>query len=483
MRSKALMFAVRRLSLICLLVIAAPVIADERIGHSGVEALQQVFDRIAAESGTVGAQVSVVLGDRRVDLVYGAANVALGAQMTKDTSIQIGSSTKVFNAAMIMTLVDEGALDLDTPVQRYFPGFKLADAAAAKTMTLRQLLSMSAGIDNGAYTVHDGQDALAQYIASLNTLPQAFPPGAYFGYSNAGTDIAGYVAQVVKKQSWDALLRDRILNPASLTTAETRAEELPYYRVSLGYMPKKNDEPAVVKRPWYITQGQGPAGSTLAMSAHDLASFGSLFVRGGQTLDGKRVLSESALKTMMTPTINVPAKSIATAWGVGPLQQMWNGTPVWGHPGGNQSGASYLLWIPKLQGVFAVTTNTPEAGSSMMTQVIAAFAPRVFGLEAPKLSAPKTPVRVAAAPYLGTYSTIDTQYVVTQEKGTLFVDISSTNPDVRATDRHPLTALGDDRFMYLGKGDHPAEVAFFGKDAKGRRTGLIAPYFPARRVE
>ena len=66
---------------------------------------------------------------------------------------------------------------------------------------------MCSGLDNGRY-VYFGADegALGRYVASLEALPQHFPPGRFFGYSNAGACIAGHTAATTSGMPWEALL-------------------------------------------------------------------------------------------------------------------------------------------------------------------------------------------------------------------------------------------------------------------------------------
>lgn len=68
-------------------------------------------------------------------------NRATGVEVTTDSLFQIGSITKVWTASLLMQLVDEGLLDLDAPVRRYLPGFRVADEGASARMTVRHLLS------------------------------------------------------------------------------------------------------------------------------------------------------------------------------------------------------------------------------------------------------------------------------------------------------------------------------------------------------
>ena len=177
--------------------------ADAPIGRSTSTQLQRIVEKVGIESGAVGGQVSVIVGAQRADFVFGSANAELNQPMTSDTVIQIGSTTKVFNAALIMTLVEQHRLDLDVPIVQYMPHFHVADPKARGAITLRQLLSMSSGLDNGPYTQFwNGDEALASYVDSLRALPQAFAPGRGFGYSNAGTSIAGRSTSRASATSW-----------------------------------------------------------------------------------------------------------------------------------------------------------------------------------------------------------------------------------------------------------------------------------------
>lgn len=135
-------------------------------------------------------------GDTVHEVATGLANRERNLPVTGDTLFQIGSTTKVFNAALVMALVDEGKLDLDLPVRTWITDFRLADESAARRITLRQPLSMWAGLDNGPYQDYGrGDDAVARYVASLAPIPQVFEPGTAFGYSNVGSSVAGLAAQ------------------------------------------------------------------------------------------------------------------------------------------------------------------------------------------------------------------------------------------------------------------------------------------------
>lgn len=462
--------------------------------------LETLFLKAATTSGMVGAQVSVILGDGRVDFVYGSANVELNIPMTEDTVMQVGSVCKVFNAAMIMTLVEEGKLALDTPIIRYIPEFKLSDKVAQDCITLRHLLSMNSGLDQGPYDQFGGGDeVLAKFVAAMDNIPQLYPPGQGFGYSNAGTNVAGYVAQRVTGIAWDTLIQQRIFEPAGLKHALTVFEDLPFHRVSAGHGLAEGGQPPKVLRPWYITRAQGPSGSTLTMSAQDLATFGQIFVNGGKAANGNRVLSEESVKTMMTPITDVPISAsyagVGQKWGVGPSMDRWGETTVWGHAGGNRSGSSRVFWFPERRGVLAAVKNTVDADDVFTRVILGDFSSLAFGGAAPLPAAPKVPVPLENPErFIGHYQRHGTRYEVSADAGHLrFKEIafgSGKNVEQLGVIRDSkLIPVRRDCFLIestlAGRDPVPptqSPIGFFGSDEQGRAMNVATPIVTARRI-
>ena len=454
-------------------------------GALNEQQIRKLFNKAVKISGTVGAQLSIIKDGQQLDFTYGLANAELNIPMTQDTIIQIGSTTKIFNAMVVMTLVEEGLLDLDTPVIKYIPEFKVADPLATQTVTLRQLLSMSSGLDNGDYAEHGpGDDALAKYVASLKTLPQHFPPGSAFGYSNAGTDIAGYVAQRVTGLYWDDLLMERILKPAGLKNAVTRARDRVYQRISVGHtVDPQSGDPSVI-RPWSISRGHGPAGSTLSISAHDLARFGKLFLNEGVADTGKQILSKEGIQTMMTPQIDLPMHFYANAWGIGPSRNEWEGVTLWGHGGSNLSGRSYLHWIPEKNAVIAFMVNTPAARDRFMKVMFKEVTKVAFGISKPNIDKPSQPLTIPNPErYVGTYEQVNGICVIEAVGNRLIKRIIYNQKEV---DQVALIPLGGDRFL-IDRGEKAdpltmlEDTAFFGRDKKGRATNMLNVVFPLSR--
>src|SRR3954447_17127705 len=147
--------------------------------------LQDQLATLLAEHEVPGAAVGVLLDGTVIDHAAGVLSKSTGVDTTADSVFQIGSITKVWTTTLIMQLVDEGKLDIDQPVRRYLPEFAIADATAAETITVRQLMCHIAGFEGDLFTdTGRGDDYVEKYVATLATTTQLFPPGEMFSYNN-----------------------------------------------------------------------------------------------------------------------------------------------------------------------------------------------------------------------------------------------------------------------------------------------------------
>src|SRR3954454_3671405 len=153
---------------------------------------QQRLALLADKHGVPGASLAVLADGEVADTAYGVLNRRTGAEATPDSLWQIGSISKVWTATLAMQLVDDGLLDLDSPVADYLPELELADADVAKTVTMRHLLTHTSGIDGDVFTdTGRGDECLERYVALLAEVKQNHPLGATWSYCNSGFSLAG----------------------------------------------------------------------------------------------------------------------------------------------------------------------------------------------------------------------------------------------------------------------------------------------------
>ena len=184
--------------------------------------ISEKLPALLAEHKVPGAAIGVYAGGEVFDFASGVLSHATGVEATADSVFQIGSITKTWTATLVMQLADEGLLDLDATVVEYLPDFGLADSEAARTMTVRQLLSHTAGFEGDIFTDTGwNDDCVEKYVATLKTDPQLFPPGEMFSYNNAGFCVLGRIIEVLRGKPFDQALREHLFAPLGLTHAAT----------------------------------------------------------------------------------------------------------------------------------------------------------------------------------------------------------------------------------------------------------------------
>src|SRR3954468_11567665 len=243
---------------------------------------------LADKNGGPRAPPAILDGDEIVEAAYGVLNARTGAEVTPDSLFQIGSITKVWTATLVMQLVDEGLLDLDAPVLTYLPDFKVADAEVTNTVTTRHLLAHTSGIDGDLFLdTGRGDDCIEKYVAACADLGQNHPLGATMSYCNSGYTVLGRLIEVLRGQTWDAVLRERIMTPLGLDSAGTLPEEALLYGAATGHVTPPGGELMVTPQ-WGIYRSAGPAGLIHA-TARQVLSFAQLHLADGGNDGGPRL--------------------------------------------------------------------------------------------------------------------------------------------------------------------------------------------------
>lgn len=253
------------------------------------------------KAGIPGAAVAVVVGDTVVwTRGFGVANVETGAPVTPDTLFQIGSVTKSFTAAAILSAATEGALALDKPVSTYVSG--LASCVGAPTLT--QLLSHIGGIiDEPDEFGPQGEEGLGAYQRSWKDEYCFLPPGRAFSYSNSGFSLAGLALQEVDKKPFADVMKTRVLTPLGMTRTTFRPMEAMTWPLAVGHRTDKAGKLEVV-RPLANDARLWPAG-TLYSNANEMARFVTALMNDGK-IDGKQVLPAGVAATMRSRAVDIP---------------------------------------------------------------------------------------------------------------------------------------------------------------------------------
>jgi CubicO group peptidase (beta-lactamase class C family) len=433
--------------------------------------LNQLAADTAAELGVAGAQIAVLHAGRLSEGVAGVASVHTGSPVTPETLFQIGSTTKVFTAAVLMALVEDRLIELDSPVVEQLPGFELSDAAALASMTPRHLMSMSSGIDNGPHTDYgSGDDALTRYVSALAELRQGFLPGDGFGYSNASTCVSGKLIEHVTGETWEQALRSRLLTPAQLHDSLALPEEIIVRSFAVGHEANGTGTPMPRDR-WSLPRSMAPAGGTLCSTASDLVKFAHIFMHDGRACDGTRILDAETVDVMQRPHVRVPPTLIADWWGLGPYGKQWDGAEVLGHSGTNIGGSSCLLWSRRHSVAVATTVNTPHQGYPFADRVFRQLFGAVAGISPPPDPPPPGgDLELHARQFVGTYQMSELSLTITETGGALSLSGSCAMPGeewhISASSLVPLSETTFRPSESIITGGRGWAIAFLGNDGE-----------------
>lgn len=258
-------------------------------------------------------------------VAVGTADLTTGAPVTGRTAFEAASLTKPVFAWLVMTLVEEGRVDLDRPLAETFPYPRIPDADAYAQLTPRMILTHRTGLPNWVDEATDFHERTAP-------IPFEAPPGTAFTYSGEAFQLlqayveheTGEPLQVI----FDARLGEVMSNstlqrPLPETVEPSRA----YARASDPGSGRGMDS----------LYDRAMAASSLATTAGDYARFLSHVCRGA-------VLSPAAMEEMLRPQSPAPAEEMRvgdlpppppTSWGLGWMIVDMGGETFVGHGGSN----------------------------------------------------------------------------------------------------------------------------------------------------
>jgi CubicO group peptidase (beta-lactamase class C family) len=284
------------------------------------EVLRKVLQPFVEERVMAGAVVAVANKDRVLEMTaVGWMDVSGKVPMRTDALFWIASQSKPVTGVAMMILVDEGRVKLDDPVEKYIPEFRgqmVVEEEGKDRMVLkrpdhpirvREVLSHTSGLPFKSAVEGPTLDIypLEARVKSYAMMPLLFEPGKGYRYSNAGINTAGRIIEVVSGKRFDAFLEERIFRPLRMedTGFVPRGERLK--RVAKAYKPNAAgdglEECPIVQLRYPLDDGsrEPMPGGGLFSTASDVIRFYRMLANGG-VLDGVRVLSEGAVRELVT---------------------------------------------------------------------------------------------------------------------------------------------------------------------------------------
>jgi len=225
------------------------------------------------------------LGNNVVVLIYKDSQIVyqkeIGEYFNIKSQAPIASCSKWLTAALVMTFVDQGKLDLDDPVSKYLPIF---DKYMKSYVTIRMCLAHTTGIENdkGGFLKRKKFESLEEEVNSYAAKEISNNAGTEFHYGNIGPAIAARVCEIVGKKAFERLVQERITRPLKMRATTFTNDD--------GSSPN-------------------PAGGAKS-TAGDYVNFLVMMLNKGM-FEGKRILSEASVAEMQKPQgVGLPIKYI-----------------------------------------------------------------------------------------------------------------------------------------------------------------------------
>ena len=275
-----------------------------------------------------GTYVKIIKDGKVVyDDKYGFIDIDKKKPIEENSLYRIFSMTKPITAVAIMSLYDQGKLNLDDKVSKYIPEFldtqvykeldgKHSFEPQKNPLNIRHLLTHTSGIPYGwetSYTdsiynarQHMRRDwSIEEMTKDIATIPLKFQPGTKYNYG-LGIDVAGYIVELVSGKKLNDYFKTVIFDPLKMNDTRFYVPKEKREQLSELYTMDENGELIVVSDPNIEKNFAAPAppklllgGAGLISTLNDYETFCRMLLNKGE-LNGKRILSEKAAEIIMT---------------------------------------------------------------------------------------------------------------------------------------------------------------------------------------
>lgn len=416
------------------------------------------------EKNTPGAVITVISGDAMIyQKAFGVANVETNAEMQPEMLFRLGSTTKMFTAAALLTLAEKDKIKMNEPIGNRVKGLN----AKLGQVTPHHLLSNSAGIRDFAAPVLSNDDP------SLGNMLRAWKDDVFFAnqgeiysYSSPGYWLSGFVVEELHGKPYADAMTELLFKPVGMERTTLRPFMAITYPFATGHVVQGGK--ATIIRPMFNNVAMWPAGSIFS-NAKDLSRWVTALMNEGK-LEGKQLLSTSLVNQLAGHHMAVPGES-DSFYGYGLTVFKYKGLEFVGHGGFSRGYGSMVQMVPSRK--FAVIVLTNKSGETMRKSLNKAME---LGLglkeDEPEKPAPVAPPTAAEmSEYAGVYSHAPQTWEVTIKDGKLFMKFDGNES--------ALTKVGERKFTFGAQNEN--EIVFVsGKD--GKIGFLFAGLYGAKKI-
>ncbi|NTU65595.1 MAG: beta-lactamase family protein [Chloroflexi bacterium] len=286
-----------------------------------------------------------------------------GDAPTPQTPFFIGSLTKSFTALAVMQLVEAGKIELDAPVQRYLPWFRVADPEASAQITVRHLLNQTSGLPQSLgladlANLDSRLDATERQVRSLSTLELTRSVGSKFEYSNTNYNVLGLIIEAASGESYADYIQRHIFEPLDMRHSYTSNAVAQQNGLAMGH------------RYWFghpfpapnlsISPGSLPSGQLIS-SAEDMARYLIAYLNGGRYGDAQ-ILSEAGIDEVHRPAAEIREMGMSLGhYGMGWISEGTGKSRIVSHSGDVPDFKAFMALVPEQNRAMVLLVNANHA--------------------------------------------------------------------------------------------------------------------------
>jgi len=349
---------------------AAPPLAAQGPRPSDLRALDAYVARAVRDWQVPGLAIAVVHGDSVVFARgYGVRTLGTTDPVTAHTLFANASTTKAFTALGVALMVDAGKLAFDDPVTQHLPEFTLRDPFVTREITLRDLLSHKVGFGDPDYLWYGVDDDYATIVRRLRFVHPESSFRSRYAYNNVTYATAGVIAGKAYGRGWDALIRERILEPLGMRETVTEGHDLGDRADVASPHDVVRDTLRAIPDVGRLVDPIAPAGAMYS-SALDMARWIRFLLDDGRVDDSALVKPETLAELFRPQTIISTAAFYPTAtrtlprftaYGMGWFLQDYRGAFVAFHTGSIDGTVAIVGLLPERKVGVVVFANRDHA--------------------------------------------------------------------------------------------------------------------------
>ncbi|MEO3945794.1 serine hydrolase domain-containing protein [Gorillibacterium sp. CAU 1737] len=290
---------------------------------------------------------------------YGVSHVGTGDPITSSTLFHQASVSKTFVATAIMQLVEQGEIDLDSPVTEYLPYFAMEDERF-RELTVRQLMNHTSGMPDEEDYAWDrpeyDEQSLERYVKGISRHKLLSQPGETFAYSNIGYEILGDVIAKVSRMSFEEYMTKNILGPIGMQSSSFLKQEIEAHLATPHVLGTSNGYGGEISSVFPYNRAHGPS-STLYTNAEDMCRYMLTHLNRGMAGNGYPLLQSNSYLEMWKPHALTGYGEDHAQVGLGWFLGEYKGARILSHSGWDTGFLSNLILLPDEDIAISIMTN------------------------------------------------------------------------------------------------------------------------------